>query len=717
MIPVKKKLKRTPNQTWNKPVMTKERWEGILAFKAQFVADSGADPLACPHLDKMVAESWIRSRLAGVDPYKNAVNHYLHREQYEKIVKKSAFLIEVTKPLFDVFKNLIHSSNYEMHLIDTAGNSLLNENSYRYLMNPLEKRDLHFTLSSSESTTGTCAHALALRHKKPVQLFGPEHYLWELQDIVASSAPVFNENNEVIAALSLIQHLNDSPWAEGYQVLCTHTLALITAITKAIEAQLKLHKSYEKLADNNQQLLLANSELSAANQQILTTHDLLRTTLSLTGEAIITIDCQGNILEMNETARKILQIPPDSQENVNITGYLSKNCLLLDWVAEGKDLTDKEEIFYFGNTPQSYIVSMKVVLGDNKNGGLAVLRFQNARTYNLNATKRAGTNASFHFDDLIGESPSFKGTLSLAKKFSKTSANILLLGESGTGKELLAQSIHNDYRPEGPFIALNCAAIPRSLIESELFGYESGSFTGADRTGRPGKIELADKGTLFLDEIGDMPLDIQAVLLRVLEDRKVLRIGGRKAKNVDFRVIAATNKDLRRMVQEKTFREDIYFRLSVLTIHIPPLRTRSGDIEKLCQYFLSNYCRSNGYGKKALSEEALYLLTSYSWPGNIRQLENAIIYGINLSDNSLIEARHLPTDILGADKVEKPKRPPAMEIPATHEAYGRSSTLQEMELNAIIMALEKTNNSVTKAAKILNISKSTLYRRLRELNM
>ncbi len=226
----------------------------------------------------------------------------------------------------------------------------------------------------------------------------------------------------------------------------------------------------------------------------------------------------------------------------------------------------------------------------------------------------------------MGESHVFKRTVTLAERFAKSPENILLIGESGTGKELFAQAIHNVYCPQGPFMAVNCAAMPRELIESELFGYEGGSFTGAERAGRPGKIELAHGGTLFLDEIGDMPLELQAVLLRTLEDKQVMRVGGSRYKKVDFRLIAATNKSLLTMVRENQFREDLYFRISVLAIDIPPLRERNDDISLLSNFFVENYCRKMGWNIPEITPLAQSRINSYGWPGNVRQLQNAMIY-------------------------------------------------------------------------------------------
>lgn len=262
-------------------------------------------------------------------------------------------------------------------------------------------------------------------------------------------------------------------------------------------------------------------------------------------------------------------------------------------------------------------------------------------------------------------------------------------------------------------MAVNCAAMPRELIESELFGYEGGSFTGAERSGRPGKIELAHGGTLFLDEIGDMPLELQAVLLRTLEDKQVMRIGGQRYKDVDFRLIAATNKNIYKMVKENQFREDLYFRLSVLTINIPPLRERSKvDIELLSKYFVENYCKKMGWPVNEISPAAQSIINEYDWPGNVRQLQNAMIYAVNTAQGDVIKPEHLPSYILLDTAPLKFE-----DIIDTTSDNLEMLRMENIEKAAIKMALLKANNNVPAAAEILNISRSTLYRKLKDYNI
>ncbi|WP_242831819.1 sigma-54 interaction domain-containing protein [Desulfitobacterium hafniense] len=326
---------------------------------------------------------------------------------------------------------------------------------------------------------------------------------------------------------------------------------------------------------------------------------------------------------------------------------------------------------------------------------------------------KAGFRTAFEFRDIIGESDRMAHARKLAGRFAPSAANILLVGESGTGKEVFAQAIHQQGRPEGPFMVLNCAAIPRNLIESELFGYDSGAFTGAKKSGSQGKIELAQGGTLFLDEIGDMPLETQAVLLRVLENKQVMRVGGQRYRTVDFRLIAATNKDLRKMAAEGLFRLDLYYRLSVLKVTIPPLRQREKDIIPLAEFFLKKHYGGGGKMPK-LNGESRLKLTTYQWPGNVRQLENAMIYALHVCDKEIILPEHLPEEIIEGKIGQNAEAiPPVLKAEREHKI----KPMRQMEENIIRNTLAATDNSIAVAAGLLGISKSTLYRKVKLLGL
>ena len=327
------------------------------------------------------------------------------------------------------------------------------------------------------------------------------------------------------------------------------------------------------------------------------------------------------------------------------------------------------------------------------------------------APHRSAFSAKYTFNDLCGSCQAFNEAVYRAQRVAKSDSSVLILGESGTGKELFAQAIHNASSRRGhPFVSINCAAMPRELISSELFGYVEGAFTGARKNGAPGKIELANKGTLFLDEIGDMPLDLQVHLLKVLEDKAFTRLGDSKSKTVDIRVIAATNQDLNKLVREGTFRLDLYYRLNVFTLELPPLRGRVSDIPQLTRLFIKQCAQRLDKQVSDISPEALGAFMAYSWPGNLRELRNAVESSVNLAMNEEIMLSDIPTAILRATGI--------------HPENAASNSLLLTELNSagkraetemILELMERYNGNKSMVAEKLGISRPALYRKLKKI--
>lgn len=316
----------------------------------------------------------------------------------------------------------------------------------------------------------------------------------------------------------------------------------------------------------------------------------------------------------------------------------------------------------------------------------------------------AQLRSEFKSDELIGSSIKLFNTLKLASKVSNTDASVLVLGENGTGKELLARAIHNNSSRAGkPFVAVNCGAIPSDLLESELFGYESGAFTGAVKS-KPGRLEVADGGTVFLDEIGEMSVNLQAKLLRVLQTKEIERLGGLESKKIDVRFIAATNRDLSAMITEKLFREDLYYRLKVIEIVLPPLRERREDIEELSNYFLKKFSPVNE--TLTFSEEAMFVLERYDWPGNVRELENVVQRCVILSKEKIIMPTDLPPEIFTEE--------------FKSFSVSKDQTLEEAENEFRKMYLLKILRKVgskSEAAKILGINRSHLHKLISQLEI
>jgi two-component system NtrC family response regulator/two-component system response regulator HydG len=326
-----------------------------------------------------------------------------------------------------------------------------------------------------------------------------------------------------------------------------------------------------------------------------------------------------------------------------------------------------------------------------------------------NETKnlRERLDHKYSLDNLVGESPEMLTAFKTVRHVAPSNSSVLLLGESGTGKELFAQALHqNSPRRNRPFVKVACAALPETLLESELFGHEKGSFTGALFT-RAGRFELANGGTLFLDEIGDISPTVQVKLLRFLEEREFERVGGNKTYKVDVRIVTATHRDLQKRIEEGTFREDLYYRLNVIQVHIPPLRERGNDIALLAQHFLSKYAAANGKDVRGMSDAALGMLLRHPWPGNVRELENAIERAVVLADAPTLDPSHFPTL----------RRP---EMPAPNAARGGShiripgSTLADLEREAIMRTLEAVSGSTSRAAAMLGISPRKIQYKLKE---
>ena len=338
------------------------------------------------------------------------------------------------------------------------------------------------------------------------------------------------------------------------------------------------------------------------------------------------------------------------------------------------------------------------------------LDYRNLKMENLNLKNQL--KKKYRFENIIGDHERIQKVFEIVEKVADTDSTILILGDSGTGKELIAKAIHyNSYRRERPFVPVNCAAIPSELLESELFGHEKGAFTNAIRT-RVGRFELANGGTVFLDEIGDMNPLLQSKLLRVLQERQFERVGGVKTIKTDIRVIAATHQDLKMAVQQKKFREDLYYRLNVIPVRIPPLRERKSDIPLLAHHFLDYFNRSKKKRIRAISDEAMESLMGYDWPGNVRELENTIERVVILIDHDIITPQDLPEKF---HSLPQPEPPTLLEIP--EEGISLDSAVNEFERNLILQALIKTGWVKNKAARLLNLNRTTLIEKIKRQNL
>ncbi|WP_338471155.1 sigma 54-interacting transcriptional regulator [Niallia sp. XMNu-256] len=433
-------------------------------------------------------------------------------------------------------------------------------------------------------------------------------------------------------------------------------------------------------------------------------------------DGIVVIDKEGVIQMLSRPYAEFLGIDQESSIGKHVTEIIENSRMHI--VAQ----TGKEEIAQLQRINGNYMIATRVpIIKDGKViGAVGKVLFKNLDQLN-SLTKRFQSlekdlgrykgefkernKATYTFESLIGKSPAFIEAKEQARKAAKSDSNVLILGESGTGKELFAHSIHNDSkRSMGVFIKVNCAAIPAELLESELFGYEEGSFTGAKKGGKIGKFEAADGGTIFLDEIGELPLHMQVKLLRVLQEKEIERVGSTRSVPIDVRIMAATNRNLEEMVEKGEFRLDIYYRLKVMTIHVPNLSERPEDIKLLVHHFLRKFQRLMSKSVEDISDHTLRSLSSYSWPGNIRELENTIERALNMVDEGeVITSDHLPEEISGY------KRPTTK--------LTLAEIMEETERNTIIHYLEMVNGNKTETAKVLGISRTTLYEKMNKYGL
>lgn len=431
-------------------------------------------------------------------------------------------------------------------------------------------------------------------------------------------------------------------------------------------------------------------------------------------EGIVAVNQEGLINVFNKTARKIMKVEDKPVEGRPIESVIPETGLVETLKTGEKKLGVLQKIE--DTTISTNLVPIKV--NNRVTGAVAtfqdVTKIQELEEEIRKKLHHKGLFAKYHFTDIIGKSKALREALEIADKFSKVDSNILLIGETGTGKELMAQSIHNaSNRSKGPFVAINCAALPPSLLESELFGYAEGAFTGAARGGKQGLFELAHKGTIFLDEVADISLELQGRLLRVLQEKEIMRIGDNKIIPVDVRVISATNKSLKSLVDEGKFRLDLLYRLDVLKISIPPLRDRGADIILLAEEFLKKYNKKLHKQIRSISPDAQDLLLQHKWPGNIRELRNVCerLSVLATGDEITVEdVRRVLDYNPGATSEQSPPSAPETARPA-------AKSLSSLEREAILSALEKTGNNKAKAAELLGISRTTLWRKIKDFNL
>jgi transcriptional regulator with PAS, ATPase and Fis domain len=577
--------------------------------------------------------------------------------------QNKAFLEVASIQIRELYR-FVAGSGFAVAIVDGEG-YILDNIGDRSMLEKLEKANCFPGFRWSEKDVGTSAIGVTLARKAPIQVTAAEHFCNRAHGHTCSASPVFGDGNSLTGIIAMT--------GEATRVH-PHTLGMVITAAKAIENQLRIMRT-------SQELLLRNNYMNAIIESI--------------DSGVLAVDKEGLVTQINKQGRRILD-RYDNLERKPISALLGSQDELRENVSSG--YTDREIFIKAPRKTVQLVATAKPIFDSSGKMQGSIFVFHEIHRIRKLINSMAGTPARFTFEDIIGMSPPLQEAKRLSMLAAASKSNVLLLGETGTGKELFAQSIHNlSDRRNHPFVAINCGAIPRELLESELFGYVEGSFTGAKKGGRPGKLELADGGTVFLDEIGDMPVDMQVKLLRVLQSGEIYRIGQHKPISVDIRIIAASYVDIKQEVERGNFREDLFYRLNVLPIEIPPLRERSGDLRLIGRHILNRCRQTLGKPDVKFSPEAEKALTSYHWPGNVRELENVIERAVNLVDGVVIHPQHFG--------------PLALTKTKAHFTGRKGSLLEDLEKQAIAEAL--TGMSKSKAAEVLGITRATLYRKLK----
>jgi transcriptional regulator of acetoin/glycerol metabolism len=616
-------------------------------------------------LNPMVKESWLRSKSWKIDPFRSyGTIKKLNIEVYD-------FLIDFAMPLMEGLYNLVKGSGYLVILCNETGQLL------RVIGDPEPMKhavEIGFIEGAdwSEKTIGTNAIGTSIEINQPIQIFAEEHYTKICQSWTCSAAPIHDPKGNIIGVLNV---------SGPKENVHPHTLGMVVSAVKAIEYQIKLH-------DNTNHIIMMQTFLEAATNNM--------------DECILMVNTEGKIILANDQFKRFFKMGNKQLTEKYVFDIFSNDLL----ISNAPNFISNDDIHIkLKDSPEVYhVILNKLPIYKNNIWIGSILIFKEMKKVKRLVNNLSGNRAKVNFHDIIGKSIIFREKINEAKLAARTNSTVLILGESGTGKDMVAQAIHNaSSRYNKPFISINCGGIPRDLLGSELFGYEEGAFTGAKKGGSPGKFELADGGTLFLDEIGEMSLEMQVLLLRVLQEKEVVRIGGKKVIPVDVRIIAATNKNLRQEVKKGSFREDLFFRLNVMPILLPPLRERKEDIPLLVHYFVEKFSKHLNRLKPNIDSKFMERLIQYSWPGNIRELQNVLERTMNKSTHPYLTEADLPEEIF--------------QWSISGDTLLPLYNLDELQRDSIITAIHTYNGNITKAAKSIGISRSTLYRKMKKYNI
>ncbi|MGX5849209.1 sigma-54-dependent Fis family transcriptional regulator [Mesorhizobium sp. PL10] len=643
-------------------VHTRQMWEQFIDGK----------PIHRQSLPDYVYRSWTNCRDHQINPRQVLDARTMPDDEFETLRERYSELIEIAEPVLEMVLFSTSGAQFiamltsrEGVILSVAGDldSLsVQENYYNRPGVYCESR--YF---SARATT------LALQEKKPISLCGSEHFLEVFHNSLCYAAPVFNYFGDVIACVSIASSLNNSN---------PKTLSMVSAAANNISSQIHRKHLYE-----------SGNYLRSMVYSICETLP----------DALIALNNERAITYVNRAAEDLLDSQSASLVGKNIADFFDEPSLKdISYQVDANKKNSVSVTLKSRNTGKWLCRALPLQDANRETVGMTLF-LASEKQIVQGITQVGGNRAYYRLEDIQGESSQLKNCVQLAKKIAKKANRVLITGESGTGKELFAQGIHNaGPRHAQPFVAISCASIPRDLIEAELFGYVSGSFTGASKNGAVGKFELAQNGTLFLDEIGSLPMEAQGKLLRALQQNEITRIGGNVPIPVNVNVISANNVNLHELANMRMFREDLLYRLNSVEINVPPLRERTGDTEFLIKYFIRTLSKAQGR-EVTISSSWLDPMLQQHWQGNVRELEHACETALILCDEEVLTRRHLPHSVRGGIDSE-PKEQLASEC----------ETLDENFRKWLVSALESCHGNLTTLAIKHDISRSTLYRKVRE---
>ena len=591
----------------------------------------------------------------------------INETELQKRLAEKRSMILTAAPYMEQLINFVKGHNFFALLTDEEG-CILNAIGDEKILS--EAFDLKMVPGAfmNEESIGTNAMAIVIKTGVPVQLSGKDHYIKAYHRWTCSGAPIKDSHGKLICVLDLT----------GYtECVHPHTLGMVIAASNAIEEMIKV-KEFNNMQDIN-------------NRHIKTVFDNIPV-------AVVTSDINGRIKIYNNKAMELLGNKYNQLKTREMSEIIEEWDGIKKEICQDGNISQQINIIALRNRFPCRLIANPIYNSIDDCVEIAYV-FEEVKKVGK-GKKRSEYQAYYTFDKIIGKDENFIKTVEYAKKISDSKSTILIMGESGTGKEVFAQAIHNfSKRMDGPFLALNCGAIPNQLIESELFGYEDGAYTGAKKGGNVGKFELAAGGTIMLDEIGEMPLDMQIKLLRVLQEGIITKIGSSKPIPVDVRVIASTNKDLKKEVKLGRFRKDLFYRLNVLPLFLPPLSQRKGDVLLLTDYFMKNIAKNLGKKEIEIPEECLKIMTGYNWPGNIRELENFV--------ELIIYTESIPYGYFAPERYADE---------ALHDINDQSPNmnLSSMEKAHLKKVLKKHNGNITHSAEALGIRRNTLYSKIKK---